>query len=161
VSGDGCQIDRPRVGTVRKAKIDRFTDVEVWRRSHQLFLAVLNDLEALPHTRAANVLVDQTLRSIGSIGANLAEGFNRSRPKYLNSIDIALGEANEAENWLYKVRDGRFLPADQVNPCVAELIQIQRMLAALHRSISRHPDGRKPQPPKANAGPHPTPDSDT
>jgi len=145
-----------RADTPRKAKVDRFTDLEVWRRSHELFLAVLNDLESLTHSRAANVLIEQTLRAIGSIGANLAEGFNRSRAKYLNSIDIALGEANEAENWLYKVRDGRFLPPDQANQRIAELIQIQKMLAALSRSISRSPDRRKfPLTPDTR---HPTPD---
>jgi four helix bundle protein len=127
----GAKLDR---------RIARFTDLEVWRKSHELFLAVLVDLEKLPKTRAASILVDQTIRALGSIGANLAEGFNRSRAKYLNSIDIALGEANESENWLYKIRDAKFLPAAQVNERIAQIIPIQRMLAALHRSIRQGPD---------------------
>jgi four helix bundle protein len=85
-------------------KINHFTDLHVWRRSHQLFLDLLVDLETLPRRRAVDILVDQIVRSLGSVGANLAEGFNRSRAKFLNSLDIALGEADETENWLYKLR---------------------------------------------------------
>jgi len=102
-----------------------------------LFLRLLFDLEALPNTRVAAILTDQSVRSLGSIGANIAEGFNRSKAKYLNCLDIALGEANEIENWLYKLRDSKLLSREKSNACVAETIQIEKMLSALHRSISR------------------------
>ena len=55
--------------------VQRFTDLDVWRRSHDLFLRLLIELESLPHTRAATILTDQSIRSVGSIGANIAEGF--------------------------------------------------------------------------------------
>ena len=118
-------------------KIQRFTDLDVWRKSHELFLHLLFDLEKLPNTRPATILTDQSLRSLGSIGANIAEGFNRSKAKYLNCLDIAIGEANETENWLYKLRDSKFLDREKANAHVAETIQIEKMLAALHRSNSR------------------------
>ncbi len=120
-----------------RAKVQRFTDLEVWRKSHDLFLHLLFDLESLPNTRPAAILTDQTVRSLGSIGANIAEGFNRSKAKYLSSLDIALGEANETESWLYKLRDSKLLSREKTNVHVAETIQIERMLASLHRSISR------------------------
>jgi len=118
-------------------RVQRFTDLEVWRRSHDLFLQILVDLESLPQTRPAWILTDQSIRSIGSIGANIAEGFNRSKPKYLNSLDIALGEANETENWLYKLRDSKFMTRERANVHVAESIEIQKMLSGLYKSISR------------------------
>jgi four helix bundle protein len=121
-----------------RSKVQRFTDLEVWRKSHALFLRLLTDLEPLPHTRVAAVLSDQTIRVLGSVGANIAEGFNRSKAKYLNCLDISLGEANETENWLYKLRDSKLLPHDKANAHVVETIEIEKMLAALHRSISRH-----------------------
>ena len=65
------------------------------------------------------------------------EGFNRSKPKYLNSLDIALGEANETENWLYKLRDSKFMTRERANVHVAESIEIQKMLSGLYKSISR------------------------
>jgi four helix bundle protein len=120
-------------------KVHRFTDLEVWRKSHDLFLKLMFDLESLPNTRPAINLTDQCLRAVGLIGANIAEGFNRSKAKYLNSIDIALGEANETENWLYKLRDAKLLTKEKANAKVAEAIEIQKMLYGLHRSISRRP----------------------
>ena len=120
-----------------REKVVRFTDLEVWRKSHELFLHLLLDLELLPNTRAAAILTDQVIRSLGSVGANIAEGFNRSKAKYLNCLDVALGEANETENWLYKLRDADLLPREQVNAHVAEVIQVEKMLAGLIRSIRR------------------------
>jgi four helix bundle protein len=121
----------------RSEKVLRFTDLEVWRKSHDLFLHLLVDLELLPNTRAAAIFIDQVIRSLGSVGANIAEGFNRSKAKYLNSLDIALGEANETENWLYKLRDSNLLAREKANGHVAEVIQVEKMLAGLMRSIRR------------------------
>lgn len=78
--------------------VKHFTDLDVWRRSHQLFLDLLKDVDPLPQKRGVVILTDQTLRSVGSVGANIAKGFNRSQKKYLNSLEIAQGEATEAEN---------------------------------------------------------------
>ncbi|MFW5692689.1 MAG: four helix bundle protein [Thermoguttaceae bacterium] len=117
------------------SQVNRFTDLQVWRRSHALFLDVLKELDQLPRTRAAAALTDQVIRSIGSIGANIAEGFNRSKSRYLNALDIALGEANESENWLYKLRDAGYLNPETAKPHIAECIEIEKMLSGLVRSI--------------------------
>ena len=71
-----------------------FTDLEVWRKAHALFLRPLIYLESLPDTRLAVILTDQSIRSLRSVCANIAESFNRSKAKCLNCLDIALGEAN-------------------------------------------------------------------
>ena len=121
----------------RKREVKHFTDLEVWRRSHQLFLDLVEDLDPLPQRRSVAILMDQILRSIGSVGANISEGFNRSKKKYLNSLDIALGEANEAENWLYKLRDAKFVERETGNTRIREIIEISKMLNGLRRSIER------------------------
>ncbi len=118
-------------------KVVHFTDLEVWRRSHQLFLDLLQDLDGLPQKRSVVVLTDQIIRSCGSIGANIAEGFNRSKKKYLNSLDIAVGESRELENWLYKVRDAQFVPSDIANARIRTTIEIEKMQTALIRAIQR------------------------
>ena len=121
----------------RREKVQRFTDLDVWRKSHELFLHLITDLEPLPNTRIAAILTDQVTRALGSVGANIAEGFNRSKAKYLNCLDIALGKANETENWIYKLRDSKLLSRETANSHVTETIQIEKMLAALYRSIAR------------------------
>lgn len=105
-----------------------------------MFLEVLNDLNTLPRTRAAAALTDQIVRSMGSIGANISEGFNRSKAKFLNSLDIALGEAHESENWLYKLRDAGFLDRDRANAHIRHSVRIGKMLSSLIRSIRSRPD---------------------
>ena len=124
----------------RDKKIEHFTDLEVWRRSHQLFLDLLVDLDSLPRKRSAAILTDQIIRSLGSVGANISEGFNRSKAKFLNSLDISFGEMNETENWLYKLRDSGLLNKDRANRHVRESIEIGKMLSALMRSIRARPD---------------------
>ena len=123
-----------------KKSVEHFTDLEVWRRSHQLFLDLLNDLDLLPQKRSVAVLSDQIIRSCGSIGANIAEGFNRSKKKYFNSLDISLGEARELENWLYKVRDAQFVKQETANSRIRECIEIEKMLNGLIRSIRKTED---------------------
>ena len=118
-----------------EGKVSHFTDLQVWRKAHQLFLDLLVDLETLPRRRAVDILVDQIVRSLGSVSANIAEGFNRSKARFLNSLDIALGEADETENWLYKFRDAGFLERDTANRHVKECVEIEKMLASLIRTI--------------------------
>ncbi|MFZ1755229.1 MAG: four helix bundle protein [Caldilineaceae bacterium] len=50
-------------------------------------------------------LADQLYRSVGSIGANLAEGYSKSSGKdRARFYEYALGSAREAHNWYYAGR---------------------------------------------------------
>lgn len=128
------------------AKIRRFTDLRVWVRAHELFLAVLRDAESFPTGRPALFFSEQTLRSTGSICANIAEGFGRSRRKFVNALDIALGEAQETENWLYKIRDAGFLAANVADARVRSAIQIQKMLTVLRSRIAANENALREEP---------------
>ena len=115
--------------------IKHYTDLIVWQRSHKLFLDIVKDVDIFPNKRAANTIADQIIRSSGSISANIAEGFNRSKAKFLNSLDIALGEANETENWLYKIRDLRYIEILIAENQIEETKIICRMLNSLIAKI--------------------------
>ena len=116
--------------------IRRFTDLRVWVRAHEVFLSILRDASGFPSRTPSLFLTEQTLRSAGSICANIAEGFGRSRRKFVNALDIALGEAQETENWLYKMRDAELLPRDVADERVRSAIGIQKMLTALRSRIA-------------------------
>ena len=92
--------------------IKHFTDLEVWQRSHLLFLDTLN----------------------------IAEGFNRSKAKFLSALDIALGESNETENWLYKIWDANFLGTEEANARIEQAKVISRLLIALIHSLENKPN---------------------
>jgi len=118
------------------ATIKRFEDLESWKGARALVQEIYTVSSNGRFSRDL-ILRDQIRRAAISMMANIAEGFNRSKAKYLNCLDIALGEANEAENWLYKLRDSKLLTRETANSRVAETIEIQKMLSALYRSISR------------------------
>ena len=115
--------------------IKHYTDLIVWQKSHKLFLDIVKDVDIFPNQRAANTITDQIIRSSGSISANIAEGFNRSKAKFLNSLDIALGEANETENWLYKIRDLRYIEILIAENQIEETKIICKMLNSLISKI--------------------------
>ena len=119
-----------------------FTDLEVWRRSHELFLNVLKDFETVPANkrRTAGLLAGQVVRSIGSIGANIAEGFNANTTKeYLRYLEIARRSGAESENWYYKIRDARFVSEDVCRARLLELLEIQRMIRGLQQGLKKRP----------------------
>lgn len=121
-------------------EIEHFTDLGVWRKGHQLFLDILADVDEFPRSRGADVVATQILASASSISANIAEGFNRSQKRFANCLDIALGEANETENWLYKVRDAGFIDADTVAERLKGTIEVEKMLGSLRRKIEANPN---------------------
>jgi four helix bundle protein len=87
-------------------KVMHFTDLEVWKKAHYLFLAFMQDIQNIPDSIAMREVIKQVVRSIGSIGANIAEGFNsRTTKEYIRYLDIAKRTTAESENWFYKLRD--------------------------------------------------------
>ena len=119
-------------------KVTRFTDLDVWRKAHRLFVDLCSAAAGLRGNRVAEMTTEQLIRAVGSIGANIAEGFNRSQKRFVNALDIALGEANEAENWLYKVRDTGFMTGEACTHHIRAIIEIQRMLSGLKREIANN-----------------------
>ncbi len=120
--------------------IEHYTDLSTWRKAHQLFLDILNEVEEYPSSRGADVVAEQILRSSSSVSANISEGFGRSQKRFVNCLDIAQGEANETENWLYKVRDAGFLDRETVIELLKRTIEVQKMVAALKKNIRETPN---------------------
>ena len=48
-----------------------FRELIAWQKTTDLFERVVKDVEKFPNTRAARVIEDQVLRSVGSITANI------------------------------------------------------------------------------------------
>ena len=84
---------------------DKLWTVTVYRLA--LFIADIgwNDVTKLVGDRRTLGLSDQLYRSIGSIGANLAEGYSRGSNKdRVRFYEYALGSARESRDWYYKAR---------------------------------------------------------
>jgi four helix bundle protein len=97
-----------------------------------LFLADIgwNDVAQLASDRRTVGLADQLYRSMGSIGANLAEGYSRGTSRdRARFYEYALGSARETRDWYYKARH---VLSDEISNNRIELIsQIIRLLLAM------------------------------
>ncbi|GBD96241.1 MAG TPA: four helix bundle protein [Nitrospirae bacterium] len=121
-------------------RIKHFTDLEVWRRAHKLFLDLLDDISGFPKNEVARILISQMVRSVSSISSNIAEGFNaRSTKQYLNYLDISKRTTAESENWYYKIKDAGVLKKDIADKRISECVEISKMLQGLINSLSKNP----------------------
>jgi len=88
-----------------EAKIKSFTDLNSWKKSHELVLEIYKITKLFPKDEVFG-LTSQIKRSSISITSNLAEGF--SRQSYKDKIKfyfIAQGSLTELQNQLLIARD--------------------------------------------------------
>jgi four helix bundle protein len=88
------------------------------------------DATKLLEDRRTRSLSDQLYRSIGSISANIAEGYSRGTSKdRAHFYEYALGSAREARDWYYKAR--YILSDDVTTHRVNYLSEIIRLLLVM------------------------------
>lgn len=111
-------------------KGDGLWKMEVYRLS--LFLSDLTwlDVTKLVQDRRTSGLSDQLYRAVGSVGANVAEGYSRSSGKdRVRFYEYALGSARESRDWYYK---SRHMLGDRVSLHRIHLVtQITRLLLTM------------------------------
>jgi four helix bundle protein len=121
-----------------KGAITSFTDLVVWQKAHKLFLRLAHDVETFPRTKAAAIVADQLLRSVGSISANIAEGFGRrTGAEYVHYLIVARGSTTESANWFMKCRDLTYLPPQLAVEREADCQEIVKMLNAMIGTLRR------------------------
>ena len=84
---------------------DPLWTVAAYRKA--LFLSDLAwpDVTKLVGDRRTVSLSDQLYRAVGSVSANIAEGYSRGSPKdRVRFYEYALGSARESRDWYYKAR---------------------------------------------------------
>jgi four helix bundle protein len=111
-------------------RADRLWNLRVYRLA--LFASDLGwrDVNKILRDKRVNGLADQLYRSIGSISANIAEGFSRSTGKdRARFYEYALGSARESRDWYYKAKD---ILSEQVTSHRIELLsEIIRLLLVI------------------------------
>jgi four helix bundle protein len=89
-----------------------------------------NDVLALSKNNLMWGIADQLHRSLGSISANLTEGYSRSKGlDRARFIEISLGSARESRDWYYKSR--HVLTAEVVKHRMELVTRIISMLTPL------------------------------
>jgi len=86
-------------------KIERFEDIEAWKKARELVAAIYRITEESQFSRDYG-LRDQIRRSAVSIMSNIAEGFSRQTNKeFIQFLFIAKGSASELQSQLYIALD--------------------------------------------------------
>jgi len=109
---------------------DALWTVQVYRLA--LFAADLgwNDVTKLMRDRRTLSLSDQLYKALGSISANIAEGYSRGSSKdRAHFYEYSLGSARESRDWYYK---GRHVLGEEVTTHRLHLLtQIIRLLLTM------------------------------
>lgn len=84
---------------------DAFWRIQAYRLSLYAGDIAWVDVTRLARDRRTVALADQIYRAIGSIGANIAEGYSRGSGRdRARFLEYAPGSARESRDWYYKAR---------------------------------------------------------
>ena len=120
------------------AKINDFTDLIVWQKAKTLFLDVVRDMKMINGGKASFIIMQQVIRSAGSISANIADGFGRKgQREFCYFLGVAKGSACETQDWYYKMESLAFLPPEVVSQRIDTAREVIWMLNKLISCASR------------------------
>ena len=89
----------------KEIKADSLWKMTAYRLASFLGDIAWRDTRTLSHTPGMASLSNQLYRAVGSVGANLAEGYSRGTGKdRARFYEYALGSARESRDWYFKAR---------------------------------------------------------
>lgn len=125
---------------MRSRKVEKFEDLHVWQKSHDLAVAVYRLTSAGSFCRDFG-LKDQIQRAAVSIMSNIAEGFERySRPEFRQFLSVARGSAAEVRSQLHLARSLKYVPEEDFKTMSSLCKDISNLIGALRKSLGREAD---------------------
>lgn len=113
--------------------IDKHKDLK--DRTKAFALRVIKMSDALPRTRAANVITNQILRSATSMAANYrAVGRARSKAEFVSKLGIVVEEADETVFWLEMLADIGIVSQQKMGNMLDEANQLMLIFSASRRT---------------------------
>ncbi len=112
-----------------------FKNLNVWRKAHELALAVYAATKKFPKEEQYG-LTSQIRRSGVSIPANIAEGCGReSSAEFSRFLQIAFGSASELEYHILLANDLNFLNTGEYDSLTNDVAEVKKMLTSLIRKL--------------------------
>jgi four helix bundle protein len=103
-----------------------------------LFEKVVQDVESFPNKRAARIIEDQVIRSVGSISANIAEGYGRRKGKeYEHYLYISRGSTNETIDWYEKLKRLAYISVEEFSERERVCLELRAMLSKMIDSLEK------------------------
>lgn len=101
-------------------------------RTTEFAKRIIHLCKALPNDRITNRLVDQIIRSAGSVGANYREANEALGKKdFVHRLRIARKEAKETDHWLELIQEANPSFKERVIALVKELREIRNILSSI------------------------------
>ena len=123
---------------MRAVKINRFSDLTVWQKAHQLTLETYRLTEKFPRSEQFGI-VSQLRRAAASVSANIAEGFGRRTTKeLLRCLQISRGELEETRYFFILSRDLGHISAIEFESMNGRCDSVGQLINALGRSLKEH-----------------------
>lgn len=123
--------------TIRAAKIQSFTALEVWQEGHKLVLLIYRLTDHFPRAEVFG-LVSQMRRCVVSITSNIAEGFRRrSNLEKIRFYDIAHGSLTELQNQLLVSRDVACLTSEEFIQASEQTVVVGKLLGGSIRYLKK------------------------
>jgi four helix bundle protein len=118
---------------MQKEKIQTFTQLNAWKQSHELVLAIFKSCEKLSR---GDVLRNQMERSALSITSNISEGFGRQSIQDKKHFYVmARGSGYELQNQLIVARDTKRITGTEFKEIANLSLDSTRLIHGLIRSL--------------------------
>src|SRR5688500_2877590 len=114
------------------------TETEFKKRTKQVALRIIRLVDALPRSRASDVIGKQLLRSGTSIGANYrAACRGKSRADVVHKLSIVEEEADECLYWIELLIEANLILEKRVSALCREIDEIVAMTVSSIKTIRR------------------------
>jgi four helix bundle protein len=111
---------------------------ELKKRTKQFALRAIRLVEALPRTRAAEVIGSQLLRSATSVAANYRAACRaRSQADFVHKLGLVEEEADESLFWLELVVEANLLPETAVQEMIREANELTAIFVSSRKTAKR------------------------
>lgn len=117
--------------------MQRYRDLEVWKRGHALVLRVYDLTKVFPDDERFG-LTSQLRRAAVSVPSNIAEGSKRRTDRdFARFLNIAEGSLSETDYLLLCAKDLGYIGAHAQEQLADEIDEISRMLYTFRRRIEQ------------------------
>ena len=121
-------------------KIERFEDIEAWKKARQLVNEVYKMTTENERFAKDYGLKDQLRRASVSIMSNIAEGFSRrSTNEFTQFLFIAKGSVAEAQSQLYIALDQGYIGQDNFDELYSTSDEVARLISGFIRYLLSKP----------------------
>ncbi len=119
------------------ARIERFEDIEAWKKARELTRAVYQLTNTERFARDFK-LKDQIRAAAVSVMSNIAEGFERDgNREFLQFLATAKGSVGEVRSQLYVALDAGYVSQDDLTTLTNLAIEVPRLIRGFMRYLAQ------------------------